>query len=237
MQLLDDGGYAIDDRIEIPGEGSDHFIFTSGWLLEIIDSDEGDFYFISDGKEVRPESKRFGVFYPSFSITRSCIRSFKGSVRGIGAVEPVDGLPHEPFIFETEYTGKFAQSRQALDVLARAANRKTIELNTKPSLVTIKAKRLIDENYLAFPSISRIAARLKVSPEHLSRTFRSDLGLTPSQYLRKLRVADATLRLSKGEQIIDVSHDVGYNDLSRFYKQFRKTTKTSPGACRETLTK
>jgi len=29
--------------------------------------------------------------------------------------------------------------------------------------------------------------------------------------------------------------DVGYNDLSRFYKQFRKKTQTSPGECRETL--
>jgi AraC-like DNA-binding protein len=120
-------------------------------------------------------------------------------------------------------------------VIDEASNRRTIEVNTKPSLVTIKAKRLIDENYLVFPSISRIAGRLNVSPEHLSRTFKQDLGLTPSQYLRKLRVADATFRLSQGEQIIDISHDVGYNDLSRFYKQFRKTTNTSPGACRETL--
>lgn len=237
MQLLEDGGYAIDDRIEIPGEGLDFFIFTSGWLLEIIDADEGDFYFISNGEDVRPEARRFGVFNPSFSITRSCIRAFKGCVRGVGAVGHFEGLPKEPFIFETGYTGKFHDSTQALEVLAHATNRRTIEVNTKPSLVTVKAKRLIDENYLAFPSISRIAGRLKISPEHLSRQFKRDLGLTPSQYLRKLRVADATFRLSQGEPIIDISHDVGYNDLSRFYKQFRKTTNTSPGACRETLIK
>jgi AraC-like DNA-binding protein len=235
MQLLEDGGYAIDDRVKIPGDGSDHFVFTSGWLLEIVEIDAGDFYFISDGEDVRPARKRFGVFYPSFSITQSCIRSFKGRVRGVGAVESLDRLPREPFIFDTRHTGKFTDSRQALDVIDEASNRRTIEVNTKPSLVTIKAKRLIDENYLVFPSISRIAGRLKVSPEHLSRTFKQDLGLTPSQYLRKLRVADATFRLSQGEQIIDISHDVGYNDLSRFYKQFRKTTNTSPGACRETL--
>jgi YesN/AraC family two-component response regulator len=36
----------------------------------------------------------------------------------------------------------------------------------------------------------------------------------------------------RGEAIIEVSGDVGYNDLSRFYKQFRKSTAASPGFCR-----
>lgn len=67
--------------------------------------------------------------------------------------------------------------------------------------------------------------------EHLSRQFKLDLGMSPSAYLRQLRLADAPLRLARGEGIVNVSLDVGYNDLSRFYKQFRKTTSTSPGAC------
>lgn len=237
MQLLADGGYALDDRIEIPGEGSDLFVFTSGWLLEIIDVEEGDFHFVSDGKDVMPNSERFGVYYPAFSITRTYVRSFKGHVRGVGAVQPLEDLPRTPFIFSTDFTGTFSNLRQALDVLTSATNQFSIEVNTNPSLVTVRAKRIIDENYLAFPSIARVADRLKISHAHLARQFKKDLALTPSNYLHKLRVADATFRLSLGEPIIDISHDVGYNDLSRFYKQFRKTTRTSPGACRETLTK
>ena len=101
------------------------------------------------------------------------------------------------------------------------------------SPVSSKTKRLIDDNYLIYPSIARIAERLKVSHEHVSRQFKKDYGLTPSAYLHKLRVAEATFRLSKGEEIIDISLDVGYNDLSRFYKQFRKATRTSPAVCRK----
>lgn len=237
MHLLDDGGYAIDDRMEIPGEGSDYFVFTNGWLLELIEVEEGEFHFISERNEVRPNAGWFGVFYPSFSITLAFVREFKGRVRGIGSLEPLDGLPRRPCIFETAYDRPLTHTSQAAEILADSTNHLGIEVNAHPSLVTLKAKRLIDENYLAFPSISRIAARLKVSPEHLSRQFKLDLGLTPSQYLRKLRVADATFRLSQGEPIIEVSHDVGYNDLSRFYKQFRKSTNTSPGACRDTMNK
>ena len=59
--------------------------------------------------------------------------------------------------------------------------------------------------------------------------------MTPSQYLHQLRVAEATIRLSIGEPIVDISQGVGYNDLSRFYKQFRRKTRTSPAACSEIL--
>jgi AraC-like DNA-binding protein len=91
---------------------------------------------------------------------------------------------------------------------------------------------LIDENYLAYPSMARIAKRLGVTHEHLSRQFKRDFTMSPSAYFRQLRVADVPLRLARGEEIIQVSQEVGYNDLSRFYKQFRKTTNTSPGACK-----
>ena len=103
-----------------------------------------------------------------------------------------------------------------------STNRQSIDSCPSASLLSVKAKRLIDENYLAYPSIARIAERLGVSHAHLSRQFKRDFGMSPSEYLRRLRVADAPLRLARGEEIINVSLEVGYNDLSRFYKQFRK---------------
>jgi len=36
MQKLPDGGYTIDDRIEIAGEGAGNFVFGSVMLLEIL---------------------------------------------------------------------------------------------------------------------------------------------------------------------------------------------------------
>ena len=195
MRVLDDGGYAIDDRVDIPGEGSDHFVFTDGWLLEIITVDEGDFFFLSDGVEVRPSSNHFGVYYPPFTVTRPVVRSFKGRVTGVGSKTQLERLPSAPFIFETDFSDSFSATSDALAVLSTTRNRRSIEVNSRPSLLTVKAKRLIDENYLEFPSISCIASRLEVTPEHLSRQFKRDTGLSPSGYLRKLRVADATFRL------------------------------------------
>jgi AraC-like DNA-binding protein len=237
MQILADGGYAISERIDIDGAGSSYFVFARGWLLEILDLERGEYYFFSDGAEVRPPSKRFGIYYPPFTITRPFVSGVVGTVHGVGSTEVIPELPSTALMFDTDFAEDFVATSQAVDVLERSTNHRSIEVNSRRSLVTLKAKRLIDENYLVFPSISRIATRLSVTPEHLSRQFKRDLGITPSGYLHKLRVADATFRLSMGEPIVDISQDVGYNDLSRFYKQFRKATHTSPAACRKQVSR
>jgi AraC-like DNA-binding protein len=237
MDILADGEYRIDDEIDIGGDGISNFIFGRGWLLEIIELSKGDFFFYSDDKEVRSTTTRFGAFYPSFTIVRPHVRNVKGRVSGFGAVRSVPELPQTPFIFDTDFDGILVNVDHVIRILAASPDRRSIVINSKPSFLSIKAKRLIDENYLAYPSISRIASRLGVSPEHLSRQFKRDYYMSPSAYLHQLRVSEATFRLSIGEKIIDISNEVGYNDLSRFYKQFRKRTKTSPAECRTMLKK
>ena len=237
MQILDDGGYAIDDRVDIPGEGVSDFMFGRGWLLEILQVVSGEYHFLSDGKEVLPAQRCFGVFYPPFTFVRALARNIKARVVGVGSERIYPELPNSPFIFDTDHRTPFTTLGQAFEVLRHSCNRKTIEINTRPSPVSLKTKRLIDENYLASASISRIAQTLNVSHAHLSRQFKKDFGLSPSAYLHKLRVAEATFRLSRGEEIIEISDDVGYNDLSRFYKQFRKATQTSPAVCRKQVLK
>jgi AraC-like DNA-binding protein len=235
MQILPDGSYTIDDTIAIDGEGTAPFVFCRGWLLEIVKVESDQFCFYRASKKVRPSGRSFAAFYPPFSFVRSYVRDVRGKVTGVGQRGYLAGLPGSPIIFETEFSGPFTSAAQALNVLSHARNVQSISVNSNPSLLSIKAKRLIDENYLIFPSISGIAARLDVSHAHLSRQFKRDFEISPSEYLHHLRVAEATFRLSIGEEIIDISHAVGYYDLSRFYKQFRKNTKSSPAACREIL--
>ena len=235
MRILADGSYAIEDKISIDGEGVSPFVFCRGWLLEIVEVVSGEFSFLCDSQKITPVGPRFGVFYPPFSFVRSYIKDFKGSVNGVGQIGVLPGLPGSPVLFETEAHGRFTSLGEAFDVLGRARNVRSVSVNSKPSLLSIRAKRLIDDNYLVFPSIARIAERLNVSHAHLTRQFKRDFEMTPSVYLHHLRVAEATFRLSIGEEIIGISEDVGYNDLSRFYKQFRKKTRTSPANCREIL--
>ena len=60
MERLADGGYTISDQVDIQGEGTSDFIFARGWLLEIVDLQSGDYYFLSNGREVRPIQELLG---------------------------------------------------------------------------------------------------------------------------------------------------------------------------------
>ena len=222
--------------MKLDGRITATIITCTAWLLEFYELRNGEVSFSSGKQRIHPVTKRFGVFYPPFSITQLTFQDLNTHLLGIASDEP---LPSEftapPVVFEVEPIKTPANSKEAISILAAAVNRQPIDANPEASVLALKTKRLIDDNHLADPSIARIAKRLGVSHPHLSRQFKRDFGMTPTDYLRKLRVADAPLRLARGEQIISVSGDVGYNDLSRFYKQFRKTTNTSPGACKTML--
>ncbi len=231
--LLPDGAYLFEDELEINGMVTTTVITCRAWLLELHELQAGELFFIRGNAQVRPYTKRFGVLYPPFSIVQPCFKNARGRFIGVAATEilPTEFMTH-PALFEVACVEPLSGVAQVIELLTTGVNRQPIDSNPKASLLSLKAKKLIDENYLIYPSMARIAGRLGVTPAHLSRQFKLDFGMSPSSYFRLLRVADVPLRLAKGEEIITISRDVGYNDLSRFYKQFRKTTHTSPGACK-----
>jgi AraC-like DNA-binding protein len=235
-QLLPDGSYLFEDELDMRGVVTATIITCEAWLLELYELQSGELYFRSGKELIRPGTKCFGVFYAPFSISQVSFNDCRGRFLGIAGTEL---LPRElkarPIVFEASSIEAPALGNQVIEILTSGTNPQLIDLSPDASLLSLKAKRLIDDNHLAYPSIARIANRLSVSHAHLARQFKRDFGMSPSDYLRTLRVADAPLRLARGEEIIKVSGDVGYNDLSRFYKQFRKTTNTSPGACKTLL--
>jgi AraC-like DNA-binding protein len=229
--FLPDGTYVFEDQLDIQGPMTARVVTCTGWLLESYQLEAGELFFLSGKTEIRPKGKYFGVFYPPFTIARPCFVHAKGTLLGLAGTKPLPaGIPIVPFIFEST---RPLQTKSVTKILEAAQNRQSVDANPNASSLSIKAKRLISEGRSNGPSIGRIAARLRVSNEHLSRQFRRDYGMSPREYLHQLRIADAPLRLARGEEIVDVAHDSGYGDLSRFYKQFRKTTKTSPGFCRK----
>lgn len=230
-RFLPDGTYLFRDQLKIESVVTTAVVTCTGWLLEMYQLRAGELYFLSGRKEIRPIGKRFGVFYPPYALVRPCFINAKGSLVGLAGTAPLSAeINTSPFVFEiTPPLGVTSVT----EILEAGGNRQAIDANPKASSLTIKARKLIIEGHDSDLSIARIAARLGVSNAHLSRQFRRDYGMSPRAYLHQLRVADAPLELARGAAIADISHDSGYGDLSRFYKQFRKTTGTSPGICRE----
>lgn len=65
--------------------------------------------------------------------------------------------------------------------------------------------------------------------EHVSRETRRHLGMSPTEYLTRVRMEHAALLLSSSDQSIEeVAMNCGIENLSHFYKRFRNAYGTTP---------
>jgi AraC-like DNA-binding protein len=72
-----------------------------------------------------------------------------------------------------------------------------------------------------------------LSPYHFLRVFVAATGVTPHQYLLRVRLRRAALSLaSRREKVIDLALDCGFNDISNFNRAFRAEFGVSPRAYR-----
>ena len=92
-----------------------------------------------------------------------------------------------------------------------------------------RCKRSIDGTWSEHISLNALAEKLKVRPETFSRVFKNEYKISPRDYRTRIRVACAAQSLLQNGRIIDVAADVGFEDLSQFYRSFKNTTTVSPG--------
>lgn len=77
-----------------------------------------------------------------------------------------------------------------------------------------------------------LAASAGVSPSQIERDFRSAFGVSPQQFLHKLRIARALPLLSQGRAIAEAALAVGYSDQSAFTRRFHRVMGCTPSAWR-----
>ena len=82
--------------------------------------------------------------------------------------------------------------------------------------------------------VAELAAAAGMSSTQLERRMRRSLGLSPRQYLLRIRVDEATRRLSStDEALADVAHACGWYDQSAFTRQFTRVAGCTPGEYRQ----
>jgi two-component system response regulator YesN len=96
-----------------------------------------------------------------------------------------------------------------------------------------RAVALIQEHYWEPISLASLARRVGMSKYHLSHRFREVLGITFRDYLLKVRLERAKALLASPDvSITDVAQRVGFGDLPRFDKVFKRHMGCSPSAYR-----
>jgi AraC-like DNA-binding protein len=86
------------------------------------------------------------------------------------------------------------------------------------------------ENDPDCPSALRLLAQMAgLSPFHFLRNFAGLTGITPHQFLLRLRLRSAAVRLRTGSaKILDIALDCGFADVSNFNRAFRAEFGMSP---------
>ncbi len=91
------------------------------------------------------------------------------------------------------------------------------------------ARNYIDAHFRDNISLGEIAAVAGLSPFHLLRSFRSQVGLPPATYQIQLRITEAKRLLRTGQCIAGTAAELGFVDQSHLTRHFQRIVGTSPG--------
>lgn len=100
-------------------------------------------------------------------------------------------------------------------------------------------REVLNYLYLNYPheiSLVELSDRVHVSPEHLSRLFKKEVGESLTSYVSKLRTKKAAdLLKTSALSVAEIAMYVGYPDNNYFVKVFKKHYGLTPSAYRKSI--
>jgi AraC-like DNA-binding protein len=193
---------------------------------------KGTIEYLLDGNATGAPAS-FSVFLPPFTIVQARFTGCDVMTTGLAFPPPADDLiPRQPRMYPRAARATPNSVDEVLALLPPANSGVALTRAAEPGLLAAAAKAILDEQYFSATSIGRVAQRLRTPAATLSRAFKLAYGIPPVRYRHQLRIMDALMRLAEGAVPADVFQDVGFQDLSRFYKVFREIACAAPGVYR-----
>lgn len=92
-----------------------------------------------------------------------------------------------------------------------------------------KTRKFLETEYTHDVSLKDISKKLGIHPNYLSTIFRSETGITYTQYLRSIRIKKASEMMHDTSlKIYEIAEKVGYEDTASFYRVFKEEMGISP---------
>lgn len=100
-------------------------------------------------------------------------------------------------------------------------------LNTPPSLQV--ARQFVDDNFARDLTVSQLARRASVTPQHLIALFKKHVGVTPGRYLWRKRTERSQFLLLHTElTIAEIAYQCGYKNPFHFSRQIKQRFGMTP---------
>ena len=98
-------------------------------------------------------------------------------------------------------------------------------------------KTFLGGRFRARLSLAMIGRAVHVSPYHLARLFRNEVGIPIHQYVNRLRLGAALEQIAGGaKDLTTLALDLGYSSHSHFSDAFRRTFGAPPSSFRRSTT-
>jgi len=88
--------------------------------------------------------------------------------------------------------------------------------------------RLVKNSINDEVTLTSMAAQVGLTPNHLARLYRRELGISFIQYLNRSRIDHAIRLLKSGLPVNAAMYESGFRNAQYFYKQFKKQTSMTP---------
>lgn len=129
-------------------------------------------------------------------------------------------------------------SLELLLLLCSDAVRDSAEIPPPRNPAVSAACRYVENNYMKSISLAGLAAVVHVSPDHLIRLFRRELGVTPNVYINSVRIGNSRLLLESTDSTIDdIARRCGFSDTAYFIKKFKESRGVTPKQYRGSVNK
>ncbi|MHB8919321.1 MAG: bifunctional DNA-binding transcriptional regulator/O6-methylguanine-DNA methyltransferase Ada [Desulfocucumaceae bacterium] len=90
--------------------------------------------------------------------------------------------------------------------------------------------QIIEKHDFSKPlTLSALGAQLFINPQHLQKTFKRYMGITPRQYIESCRLHRLKVLFKGGKDVTNALFEAGYSSSSRLYEQAPARLGMTPG--------
>jgi AraC-like DNA-binding protein len=138
-------------------------------------------------------------------------------------------LPKQPIALFGRPQKRFESPTELFAFVRSASLDCQIDKIEQSNPLALRLKDKIDRDFSSNKSFQDFADELRVSHSAMTRAFRRCFDISPIGYRNKMRIFEAmSLLLLKGEKSVEACFDVGFVDISRFNRQFKRQMKSVP---------
>lgn len=191
---------------------------------------------VHTGEAGAPEGWRYRTLYPSTELVRRTVgHLFGGQTPYFGqtVVNDAESAGRLEHFHRSAWGGtRLERETHFLDLLTflfkRHGDAAAQLPHTEHEQGVARARHYLDAHFYENVSLSDLAAAANLSPYHLTRTFKAELGLSPHAYQMTLRLHRAKTLLASGKQAAVVAAELGFFDQSHFSSRFKRFVGVTP---------